>query len=122
MKPSRSAAKSASNPFAIHGRKPATPAAVLRQYLDGAGKTQRELANALDVSLLSVNQLVNGHRGVTAPMALRLAKAFGGTGEAFWLDLQRQLDLYEAAEELGDLEGVSTLVDPSSNGADPGSH
>jgi len=88
---------------------------VLRQFLESAGKTQRELAIALDVSLLTVNQLVNGRRGITAVMAMRLSKAFQGSDVEFWLDLQRQIDLYEAAKEVGDLRGVSILVDLSSD-------
>jgi addiction module HigA family antidote len=115
MKPSTSAANSASNRFTIAGRLPDAPAAVIRQYLEAAGKTQRELANALDVSLLTVNQLVNGRRGITAAMALRLAKAFKGADPKFWLNLQNQADLYEAAGEVGDLSGVSTLIDLNSD-------
>jgi antitoxin HigA-1 len=111
MKPSTSAANSASNPFTIAGRPPQPPAAVLRQYLEAAGKTQRELATALDVSLLTVNQLVNGRRGVTAAMALRLSKAFIGTDVNFWLDLQRKVDLYEAANDMDDLDNVAALID-----------
>lgn len=112
MKPGTFVAKNASNnPSAISGRKPALPSALLRQMLEDQGKTQRQLANILDVSLLTINQLLNGHRGVSAAMALRLAKAVRGSSPKFWLDLQQQVDLYEAQEAVGDLSGIGILLD-----------
>ena len=59
------------------------------------------MLRALKVSRFSVNQIVNGRRGVTAEMALRLATVTSTTPE-FWLNLQRSIDLYEARIKLSD--------------------
>lgn len=92
---------------------PPTPGAVLRRLLEKlAGTTQDELASALGVSRYSVNQLVNDRRGITAEMALRLARAFT-TSPDFWLDLQRQVDLYRAHQRLnGKLREIRVLRSP----------
>jgi addiction module HigA family antidote len=61
------------------------------------------------VSRLSVNQLVNDKRAVTAEMALRLAKVLG-TAPEFWLNLQRAVDLHKAKSALaGKLEQMPVL-------------
>jgi len=62
--------------------------------------TQEELAEAIGVSRFSINQIMNGRRAVTAEMALRLARATS-TSPEFWLDLQRDVDLYNASLKLG---------------------
>lgn len=80
---------------------PLRPADVLRERFEAlAGVTQLELGAALGVSRLSANELLGGRRAVTASMALRLAHVFD-TDPAFWMDLQRDWDLYRATQELG---------------------
>jgi addiction module HigA family antidote len=59
------------------------------------GLTQRELAEKLGVSRLTINQLVNGKRTITADMALRLGK-FTKTSPQMWLNLQNMVDLWDA--------------------------
>jgi addiction module HigA family antidote len=81
--------------------KPTTPGEVLRQrILAEGGITQDQLAEAMRVSRYSVNQLVNNRRAVTAEMALRLSRATS-TSPDLWLNLQRDVDLYEARVRLG---------------------
>lgn len=78
----------------------ATPAEVLRRWLEAHDNvTQDELADAMGVSRYSVNQLVNGRRGVSPAMALRLAKVMN-TSPEFWLNLQRTVDLRDARRDL----------------------
>lgn len=75
---------------------PPTPGEVLRDRLQAAeGITQDKLALAMKVSRFSVNQIVNGRRAITAEMAMRLGRVTGTSAE-FWLNLQRNVDLYEA--------------------------
>jgi addiction module HigA family antidote len=94
--------------------RPIGPGDLLRKRILGAefgGKkiTQDRLAKALAVSRLSVNQIINGRRSITADMALRLAHVLGTTPE-FWLNLQRDIDLYEARIGLGkELERLEVL-------------
>jgi plasmid maintenance system antidote protein VapI len=47
-----------------------------------------------------VNQIVNSKRAVTSEMALRLARVTS-TSPEFWLNLQRDTDIYEARRRLG---------------------
>src|SRR5438445_197634 len=80
--------------------RPPTPGEVLRELVFSKRRiTQEQLADAMKVSRYSINQLVNDRRGITAAMALRLAKAVGTTPE-FWLNLQRNLDVFEARRQL----------------------
>ena len=80
---------------------PTTPGDVLRDEIrERAGVTQDSLAEALGVSRFSVSQLINGRRGVTAEMALRLSQVLD-TSPEFWLNLQREVDLHRARRRLG---------------------
>ena len=80
---------------------PPSPGETLRRYIiDGERITQDDLAAAMGVSRLTINQLINGRRTVTAEMALRLARVLRTTPE-FWLDLQRGADLFKAKKALG---------------------
>lgn len=80
---------------------PMSPGAVLRErILANLKVTQDQLADALGVSRLSVNQLLNGKRSVTPEMALRLAKVLG-TEPELWLNLQNRFDLLTARQKLG---------------------
>jgi addiction module HigA family antidote len=67
--------------------------------------TQDRLAAAMGVTRYSVNQLINHRRNVTAEMALRLGKATNTTPE-FWLNIQREVDLYAARRKLGKMLGA----------------
>lgn len=86
---------------------------LLEEFLKPLGMTQTELAERIHVSYPRVNELVNGKRGVTPDTALRLSKLFGTTPE-FWLNGQRNWDLWHAihsteAEELEAIEPVESL-------------
>lgn len=98
-------ARKKSPPFA-----PPSPGEVLRNHiLNGERITQDALADAMGVSRLTINQLINDKRTVTAEMALRLARVLR-TAPEFWLDLQRQVDLFEARKSLAsELEKMPIL-------------
>jgi addiction module HigA family antidote len=86
-----------------------SPGSVLREEIEKRlGISQDRLAKALGVSRLTINEIVNEKRTVTAEMALKLAKALG-TDPEFWLTLQQGLDLARAREQCGDLPGVEVL-------------
>lgn len=70
------------------------------RFLKPAGITQQALATALGISRRRVNELIRGHRGITADTAVRLARYFGNEA-AFWMQLQSDWDLFEAAKRLG---------------------
>lgn len=86
-----------------------SPGSVLREEIaKRLGISQDRLAKALGVSRLTINEIVNEKRNVTADMALKLAKALG-TDPEFWLNLQQSLDLARARERCGDLPDVEVL-------------
>jgi len=78
--------------------KPQTIGEILEEYVLNT-TTQDALAKAMGVSRLTVNQLVNGKRSVTAEMALRLSRVLS-TSPEFWLNLQNDIDLAKARQEL----------------------
>ena len=59
--------------------------------------TITEAAEALGVTRQTLNNLVNGKSGISAEMAIRLDKAFGGGAET-WLRLQTAYDLAQARQ------------------------
>ncbi len=89
--------------------RPVTPGEYLRRLLTCLGVTQEELADALETSRFTVNQIVAGKRTVTPGMALRLSKATGTTID-IWLNLQRDVDLFDAYQEQRDTLAGITLV------------
>ena len=100
----------------IEHSSPVCPGDVLRDYILSHNVTQAQLADAMKVSRLSVNQIINGRREVTAEMALRLAFVLS-TSPDFWLNLQRSVDLYKARLKLaGSCENFRVLrIAPSLN-------
>jgi addiction module HigA family antidote len=69
------------------------------RFLKPLGITQQALATALGISRRRVNELIRGHRGVTADTAVRLARYFGNEA-SMWMQLQSDWDLHEAAKRL----------------------
>jgi antitoxin HigA-1 len=77
-------------------RKPIHPGAVLREdALPELAWTQGELAARLMVSRQTVSDLLHERKSITAEMAIRIARAVGGTPES-WLRMQEALDLWIA--------------------------
>jgi addiction module HigA family antidote len=62
------------------------------------GLTITEAAEALGVTRVTLSELVSGKRGISPEMAVRLAKAFGGSAES-WLVQQAQYDLAQVKAE-----------------------
>ena len=65
---------------------------VLDECIEPLGLTITEAAQALGVTRVTLSELVNGRRGISPEMAVRLSKAFGGSAES-WLVQQAQYDL-----------------------------
>ena len=55
---------------------------VLRQCIEPLGLTITDAAAALGVTRTTLSELVNGKRGISPEMAVRLSKVFGGSAEA----------------------------------------
>jgi addiction module HigA family antidote len=77
---------------------PPHPGRIVRQEcIEPLGLTIAEAARALGVTRQTVDRLVNGRSGVSAEMAIRLAKAFGSTPD-MWVRLQAAYDLAQARQ------------------------
>jgi len=68
---------------------------LLKEFLEPLGITQMELAQHLKWPYARLNEIINGKRGITAQSALALGEALG-TGPEFWLNLQRDWDLWHS--------------------------
>jgi addiction module HigA family antidote len=76
------------------------PGEILREdFLPDYELSVTALAEAAGVSRQSMNELLRERRAVSPEMALRLGKLFGNSPE-FWLNLQRSVDLWNAARGL----------------------
>ena len=75
---------------------------VRRDCIEPLGLTITEAAQALGVTRQTLNNLVNGKSGISADMAIRLDKAFGGGAET-WLRLQMAYDLAQARQREADI-------------------
>lgn len=94
----------------VVSRKPTHPGEVLREeFMPDYGLTVAQVAKRLAVSRQSVNELVRERRAVSPDMALRLGKLFG-TSPQYWLNLQRNVDIWDSLEEhRGELEEIEPL-------------
>ena len=82
--------------------RPTHPGERLREdFLPDYGLTVAGLAAALQVSRQTVNELLRERRALSPEMALRLGRLFGDSPE-FWLNAQRAVDLWDAAQALGE--------------------
>jgi antitoxin HigA-1 len=61
------------------------------------GLTVTEAARLLGVTRQALNNLLNGKSGISAEMAVRLHKAFGGNAET-WLRMQAAFDLSQVRD------------------------
>jgi addiction module HigA family antidote len=91
---------------------------VFRQCIEPSGLTITDAAAALGVTRNTLSELVNGKRGISPEMAVRIAKVFGGTEEG-WLVQQAQFDLAQVPPRphKGETAGVRLTKDV--HGANP---
>jgi len=86
----------AMHPAGVPMRAPTHPGRFLdRLFLRPMAITQTAAAAKLGVSRRRVNEIVTGHRGITADTAVRCAMTFG-LPAAYWLGLQANWDCYQA--------------------------
>jgi antitoxin HigA-1 len=65
---------------------------VLRQCIEPSGLNITDAAATLGVTRNTLSEFVNGKRGISPEMAVRLSKVFGRSAEG-WLMQQAQYDL-----------------------------
>jgi addiction module HigA family antidote len=71
-----------------------------RQFLVPLGVSLTDFAEHIKVTRARLSEIVNGRRGVTPDTALRLGHVLG-TSPEFWLNLQRNVDLWDARHSKG---------------------
>jgi addiction module HigA family antidote len=87
---------------------PIHPGETLRElFVEPLGLTQHELAEALGISVSTVNRIINGKCSITADTALRLGRYFRTTPQV-WLNAQVRYDL-EVAEDRVEAEIKKTV-------------
>jgi antitoxin HigA-1 len=90
-------------------RRPTHPGAILREdVLPALAMTQTELADRLNISRLSVSQLLHEKRAMTPEMAARVGKFLNTTPES-WLRMQEAVDLWEVQQQPEKLSGIKPL-------------
>ena len=70
-----------------------------------------DAAKALGVSRNALSELVNERSGISPEMAIRLAKAFGSTAEA-WAGIQLDYDMAQAMKHADEIK-VKRVPTPS---------
>ena len=70
---------------------------LLQEFLEPLGMTQKAFASHLGWTYARLNEVINGRRQVSADSALALGEALK-TGPEFWLNLQRDWDLWYAID------------------------
>ena len=92
---------------------------LLEEFMEPMGISQNRLARDLGVPPNRIHAIVKGKRSITADTALRLARYFG-TSPEFWLGLQMEYDLEEAAQKAGkELERIVPVATDESAGEEP---
>src|ERR1035441_167889 len=71
---------------------------VLQECVEPSGLTITQAADVLGVTRNTLSELVNGKRGISPEMAVRLSKVFGGSDES-WLVQQAQYDLAQVRRD-----------------------
>lgn len=88
---------------------PPHPGKILKDlYLTDYNLSVTAFALKLGVSRTTASELVNCKNGISAVMALKLAKAFS-TSAQFWLNLQQQYDLWIAKQHTN-LDNVEVIA------------
>ncbi len=77
---------------------PIHPGMVLQDELEEIGVSQSDLARHIGVLPRTINEICNGKRGISAPMAWKLSKAVGAS-PLFWMNLQTNWELSQIDED-----------------------
>jgi addiction module HigA family antidote len=95
---------------AIDNLPPIHPGEILKDELDCLSMSARKFAHHIGVPANAVTSILNGTRGISAQMALRVGKAFG-TGPHYWMALQDHYAEKQARQELGNrINEIGELV------------
>ena len=92
----------------MHMFNPPHPGQILREYVSGTGKSITDIALSLEISRKNLSMILNEHAGISAEMAWKLSAAFG-TSPEFWLNFQKNYDLWQARQKV-DVSRIKNLL------------
>lgn len=79
-------------------RRPITPGEILKsEFIEPHKLTRQQLADAIGVTRVRINEIITGKRSITPDTAFRLAKFFSTTPD-FWLNLQQNVDTWDTLQ------------------------
>ena len=80
-------------------RQPTHPGEIIRyEYLHELNMTQQQLADAIGITRVRINEIILGKRSITPDTAFRLAKFFNTTPQ-FWIGLQTNFDMWSTLQK-----------------------
>lgn len=80
--------------YAVH------PGEILKEYLEDANMTQKELSEKTGIHKTIINEIINGKRSISIPNAFKLEKVFDIEAR-FWINLQ---SIYDEVNERLEME------------------
>ncbi len=81
-------------------RKPTSPGEILnKEFLKPLKISQTTLAKHIDCDVKVINRIINEKSSLTADIAVKLSAALNTTAE-FWLNAQKEVDLFIAAKKI----------------------
>jgi addiction module HigA family antidote len=87
-------------------RQPTHPGKIIKEdYLVPLSIPINDMASALGVSRKTLSKIVNERGAITPDMALRLSRALETTA-IFWLNLQKNFDLWQAEHTSNEWQNV----------------
>ena len=84
-------------------RKPPHPGRQVKTALDAVKLNITDGATHLGVTRNTLSRVINGLSGISPDMAIRLAKAFGGSAD-IWVRMQAAYDLARAMEHEDEID------------------
>jgi addiction module HigA family antidote len=84
---------------------------LLKEFLEPQGITQSKLARHLGWPYSRLNEIINGKRRISADDALAIGEAMG-TDPVFWLNLQRDWDLWHSLKKHHHVAPIQSFSSP----------
>jgi addiction module HigA family antidote len=79
-------------------RRPTHPGEILKyEFLEPLKLTQQQLAEAIGVTRVRINEIILGKRSISPDTAFRLSK-FLNTSPEFWINLQKNVDMWDTLQ------------------------
>lgn len=91
-------------------RRPTTPGEILKhEFLIPLGMSQKQLADAIGITRVRINEVILGKRAITPDTAFRLGQFFN-TSPDFWIGLQTDVDMWDTLQtNIGEYSKISPV-------------